>query len=175
MANDFVLIGPTKDPAGIRGKPIKEALLVLKKQQANFVSRGDDSGTHQKEIKLWIAAGISVPDKETWYVQTGQGMITTIHIAEEQNAYTLTDRGTYIKYETLSKEKSPLAILVEGDTDLLNQYSVIAVNPAHCPSVNQDLALQWIRWITSAKTQQVIKDFKILGKPLFIPNAKNPN
>jgi tungstate transport system substrate-binding protein len=172
MYNDFVIIGPANDPAGIKGKSIKEALSMLEAKQAIFVSRGDNSGTHKKELSLWKAADLPVPDKENWYVQTGQGMLATINIAAERNGYTMTDRGTYIKYEDNLKGNPPLKILVEGDPALLNQYSVIAVNPKHCPKVKYDTAEVFIKWITGAQAQQLIKDYKLLGKQLFTPNAK---
>jgi tungstate transport system substrate-binding protein len=172
MYNDFVIIGPESDAAGIKGKSIKEAFAMLKAKQAVFTSRGDNSGTHKKELSLWKAADLPVPEKESWYVQTGQGMLTTINIAAERNGYTMTDRGTYIKYESNLKGNPPLKILVEGDAVLLNQYSVIAINPKHCAKANYDTAMQFIKWITGAEAQQLIKDFKLLGKPLFTPNAK---
>ena len=172
MHNDFIVLGPQKDPAAIKGKSIKEALHSLKGKQATFASRGDNSGTHKKELSLWKAAELQVPEKENWYVQTGQGMLTTINIAAERNGYTMTDRGTYIKYEDNLGGNPPLKILVEGDAVLLNQYSVIAVNPTHCPKVKNDLTIAFIKWITGPDAQQQIKDFKLLGKPLFTPNAK---
>ena len=172
MYNDFVIIGPQKDVAGIKGKSIKAALQTIKARQAVFVSRGDNSGTHKKELSLWRAAELTVPEKEGWYVQTGQGMLTTINIAAERSGYTMTDRGTYIKYEDNLKGNPPLRILVEGDAVLLNQYSVIAIDKAHCPQARYDTATQFINWITGASAQQLIKDFKLLGKPLFTPNAK---
>jgi tungstate transport system substrate-binding protein len=172
MYNDFVIIGPAEDAAGIKGKSIKEALQTIKAKQAVFVSRGDNSGTHKKELSLWKAADMPVPEKESWYVQTGQGMLATINIAAERNGYTMTDRGTYIKYEDNLKGNPPLKILVEGDAVLLNQYSVIAIDSKHCPQTKYDTAEQFIDWITGAEAQQLIKDFKLLGKPLFTPNAK---
>ena len=172
MHNDFIIIGPAKDPAAIKGKSIKEALRTVKAKQAIFVSRGDNSGTYKKELSLWQAAGIPVPEKDRWYVQTGQGMLTTINIAAERNGYTMTDRGTYIKYETNLKGNPPLKILVEGDAVLLNQYSVIAIDKKHCPKAKYDTAMKFIEWITGAKAQQLIKDFTLLGKSLFTPNAK---
>jgi tungstate transport system substrate-binding protein len=172
MYNDFVIIGPASDPAGIKGKSIKDAFAMLKDKKAVFTSRGDNSGTHKKELSLWKAANLPVPDKESWYVQTGQGMLATINIAAERNGYTMTDRGTYIKYESNMKGNPPLKILVEGDAVLLNQYSVIAINPKHCAKAKYDTAKQFINWITGAEAQQLIKDFKLLGKPLFTPNAK---
>ena len=172
MYNDFVIIGPPEDAAGIRGKSIKEALHIIKAKQAVFVSRGDNSGTHKKELSLWKAADLPVPEKESWYVQTGQGMLATINIAAERKGYTMTDRGTYIKYEDNLKGNAPLKILVEGDAVLLNQYSVIAINKKHCPNTKYDTANQFIEWITGQEAQKLIKDFKLLGKPLFTPNAK---
>jgi tungstate transport system substrate-binding protein len=172
MYNDFVIIGPEKDPCAIKGKSIKDALQTIKATKGIFVSRGDNSGTHKKELSLWKAADMPVPEKESWYVQTGQGMLATINIAAERNGYTMTDRGTYIKYEDNMKGNPPLKILVEGDAALLNQYSVIAINKKHCPNAKYDTAKQFIEWIIGAEAQQLIKDFKLLGKPLFTPNAK---
>jgi len=172
MYNDFVIIGPASDPAGIKGKSIKAALQAIKAKQAVFVSRGDNSGTHKKELSLWKAADLPVPEKEKWYVQTGQGMLSTINIAAERSGYTMTDRGTYIKYEANIKGNPPLKILVEGDPVLLNQYSVIAISKKHCPKAKYDLALKFIEWITGADAQKQIKEFKLLGKQLFTPNAK---
>jgi tungstate transport system substrate-binding protein len=172
MYNDFVIIGPASDPAGIKGKSIKDAFAMLKAKQAVFTSRGDNSGTHKKELSLWTAANLPVPEKESWYVQTGQGMLATINIAAERNGYTMTDRGTYIKYESNLKGNPPLKILVEGDAVLLNQYSVIAIDKKHCAKAKYDTARQFIQWITEAEAQQLIKEFKLLGKPLFTPNAK---
>ena len=172
MYNDFVIIGPLEDGAGIKGKSVKDAFQTIKGKQAIFVSRGDNSGTHKKELSLWKAANLPVPEKERWYVQAGQGMLATINIAAEHNGYTMTDRGTYIKYEANLNGNPPLKILVEGDAVLLNQYSVIAINKKHCPNAKYDTANQFIEWITGAEAQQLIKDFKLLGKPLFTPNAK---
>jgi tungstate transport system substrate-binding protein len=172
MYNDFVIIGPAGDPAGIKGKSVKEALNAVEAQQAVFVSRGDNSGTHKKELSLWEAAGLPVPEKQNWYVQTGQGMLATITIAAERGGYTMTDRGTYIKYEDNLKGNPPLKILVEGDAALLNQYSVIAVDSKHCPKVHHDLAMKFSDWIAGPEAQQLIKDFKLLNKQLFTPNAK---
>ena len=172
MYNDFVIIGPAKDPSAIKGKSIKDALQTIKAKQGIFVSRGDNSGTHKKELSLWKAAALPVPEKESWYVQTGQGMLSTINIATERNGYTMTDRGTYIKYEDNLKGNPPLKILVEGDAVLLNRYSVIAIDKKHCAQAKYDKAKQFIEWITGAEARQLIKDFKLLGKPLFTPNAK---
>jgi len=172
MYNDFVIIGPAADAAGIKGQSIKEALQTIQDKQAVFVSRGDNSGTHKKELSLWKAADMPVPEKEGWYVQTGQGMLATINVAAERSGYTMTDRGTYIKYEDNLKGNPLLKILVEGDAVLLNQYSVIAIDQKHCSEAKYDTAKQFIEWITGPEAQQLIKEFKLLGKPLFTPNAK---
>ena len=172
MYNDFILIGPADDPVGIKGKTIKDALQAIKAKQGIFVSRGDNSGTHKKELSLWKAADLPVPDKESWYIQTGQGMLTTINIAAERNGYTMTDRGTYIKYEDNLKGNPPLKVLVEKDAVLLNQYSVITIDKKHCPNANSDTAEQFTEWITGGEAQRLIGEFKLLGKPLFTPNAK---
>ena len=179
MYNDFVIIGPENDPANIKGKTVKDAFRDVRSGKAPFISRGDNSGTYKKELFLWKTAGLPAPEKETWYVQTGQGMLTSIHIAAERNGYTMTDRGTYIKYEDNWGGNPPLKILVEGDAALLNQYSVIMVNPEHCSNVGYDESNQFVTWITGKEAQGLIRDFKLLGKPLFIPNAarvkKNPH
>ena len=171
MYNDFIIIGPSSDPAGIKGKKAAEALKTIRQKKKSFASRGDNSGTNKKEIKLWKEAGLAVPDKESWYLQTGQGMINTITIAAERDAYTLTDRGTYIKYVSNQKNKKPLAVLVEGDASLVNQYSVMLVNPEKCTAVQKDLARKWSQWLVSEKGQKLIGEFRLLGKELFKPNA----
>ena len=172
MYNDFIIIGPSDDPAGIQGKSLKLALTTIKNKKAFFISRGDNSGTHKKEIKLWDSAGIPIPDKENWYIQTGQGMLATINVASERNGYLLVDRGTYIKYEDTKNGKPPLIILVQGDNNLKNQYSVIAVNPKKCSNVKYDLAMIFSDWIISETAQKLIQNFKLSGKTLFTPNAK---
>jgi tungstate transport system substrate-binding protein len=172
MYNDFVLIGPPGDPAGISGKPVAEAMMQFEKKKAVFVSRGDNSGTNKKEIGLWKAAGLAVPDKASWYVQTGQGMLSTIRIAAERDGCTLTDRGTYIKYSADHNGNPPLKVLVEGDAVLLNQYSVIVVNPDRCKDVKADLADTFAEWITGESAQRRIAEFRLLGQELFHPNAK---
>lgn len=169
--NDFVLVGPLKDPAKVKGLATAAALKAIASAQATFVSRGDDSGTHKAEQGLWKAAELPLPDKEAWYVSAGQGMLATLAMAAERGAYTLADRGTWYKFEADQKGKSPLAIVVEGDKPLLNQYSVMPVDPKHCPSVRTDLAKKFSDWITSAKAQKLVGDFKVAGKPLFTPNA----
>lgn len=171
MYNDFVVIGPKADPAGIKGKSVKDAMKAIAARKAPFTSRSDKSGTHMKELTLWKVAGVPIPEKEQWYVQTGQGMLPTINVAAEKNGYTLTDRGTYIKYEANFKGKPPLVILVEGDKSLLNQYSVIPVNPKKCTNAKYDLAKAFSKWIASPKGQKLIADFKLMNKQLFTPNA----
>jgi tungstate transport system substrate-binding protein len=172
MYNDFIIIGPAADPAGVKGKSVKDALQAIQAKKANFVSRGDKSGTHMMELDLWKESGGPVPEKEAWYAQAGQGMMATITIAAEKNGYTLADRGTYIKYENNLQGNPPLKILVEGDKALFNQYSVIAVNPAKCQKAQLELATTFSKWIAGSEGQKLIKEFKVMGKPLFTPNAK---
>jgi tungstate transport system substrate-binding protein len=172
MFNDFVIIGPPKDPAGIKGKSVAAALKAIKAKKAPFISRGDNSGTNKKELLLWKKSGLKIPEKQNWYVQTGQGMLSSINVASQKDGYTLTDRGTFIKYAANHNGNPPLVILVEGDPGLRNQYSVILVNPARCKKVQTDLARKFSDWMCSAKTQKLIADFKLMGKPLFTPNAK---
>ena len=172
MYNDFVIIGPKSDPAGLKGKDISQALSVIKTSKAFFISRGDDSGTNKKERLLWKNAGIALPDKEKWYVQTGQGMLATINVTQEKNGYTMTDRGTYIKYQDQQGGDAPLTIMVEGDDILLNQYSVLTLNPENCPNAKYDLALKFSDWMASDSAQTKIGEFRLLGKTLFTPNAK---
>ena len=128
MYNGFVIIGPQSDPAGIKGKKVVDALGAVRAGGAVFISRGDNSGTHKKELSLWTSTGAAVPEKESWYVQTGQGMLASINIAAERNGYTMTDRGTYIKYADTMNGNPPLKVLVEQDEILINQYSVLAIN-----------------------------------------------
>jgi tungstate transport system substrate-binding protein len=172
MYNDFVIIGPASDPAGVKGMSVTDALKAIAAKQDVFASRGDNSGTHKKELSLWKSAGLPIPEKDAWYVQTGQGMIATINIAAEKNGYTMTDRGTFIKYADTKGGNPPLVVLVEGDKVLFNQYSALAVNPEHCKDAQYELAKQYIAWMASPAVQKAIGDFKLLGKPLFTPNAK---
>lgn len=171
MYNDFILIGPEADPAGIKGKDTCDAFKAILDNKAVFVSRGDDSGTHKKELALWNECANTVPDKESWYRQAGQGMLATINIAGEQNGYTLTDRGTYITYEANLGGNPPLKILSEGDQKLMNQYSVLEVNPERCPKAQQELARKFGDWLVSKEGQDAIAGFKLEGKQLFFPNA----
>jgi tungstate transport system substrate-binding protein len=171
MYNDFVVVGPAADPAKIKGKKAGEALAAIAAAKAPFISRGDDSGTHKMEQSLWKGAGLALPDKETWYVSAGQGMMATLNMAGERKGYTLVDRGTYIAYEDQAKGKPALVVLVEGDKPLLNQYSVIPVNPAKCEKVKIKEAVVFSDWLASPKGQKVVGDFTVKGKKLFTPNA----
>ena len=172
MYNDFVVVGPASDPAKVAGLSTAEAMKKIAGHKAVFASRADKSGTHSAELAQWKHAGIAAPDKEKWYVQTGQGMLETLNVAEQSDGYCLTDRGTYIKYESNSKGKTPLVILVEGDVSLRNQYSVIAVNPSKHTGIQYDLALKLTDWLRAPETQQAIADFRLEGKQLFFPNAE---
>jgi tungstate transport system substrate-binding protein len=172
MFNDFIIIGPESDPAGIKSLAVKEALKNIMEKKEVFVSRGDNSGTHKKEMALWKETGMYLPEKETWYIQTGQGMLASINISAERGGYTLTDRGTYIKYEYNHGGNAPLKILVERDDALRNQYSVMTINPENCPKCRKDLAGRFSDWIVSPKAQKLIKEYTLLEKQLFVPNAK---
>ncbi len=172
MYNDFIVVGPASDPAGVKGMAAADALRKIAASAAPFASRADKSGTHVAELTLWKNAGIPEPDKEKWYIQTGQGMLETLMIADERKGYCLTDRGTFIKYEDSRKEQGGLVIIVEGDDSLKNQYSVIAVNPAKWENIRYDLAVALIDWMVSPSTQKAIGDFQLLGKQLFFPNAE---
>lgn len=172
MYNDFVLIGPANDPAGVKGTPVVQAFANIAKKQQPLVSRADKSGTHSAELNLLKAAGVKNFDKAAWYVQTGQGMLKTINIADERKGYALTDRGTFIKYQAGLKGKPGLVIICEGDAQLLNKYSVMAVNPLKHSNAKYDLALKYIDWITSSKVQKDIANFKLEGKQLFFPEAE---
>lgn len=173
MYNDFVLIGPKGDPAGIKGmKDVAKALQVIKDKQADFISRGDRSGTHIAEINLWNGSGIDIDkEKEPWYKSVGQGMGAALNTANASNAYVLSDRGTWLSF----KNKGDLQILVEGDKRLFNQYGVMLVNPAKHPNVKKDLGQQFIDWLVSPEGQKAIADYKINGEQLFYPNASDPS
>jgi len=166
MYNDFVLVGPADDPAGIHGaKDAAEALSKIAASQSPFVSRGDDSGTHKKERALWKEAGIT--PEGSWYREAGQGMGKVLQIAAELNAYTLTDRGTWLAY----KAKLPLKIAFEGDPVMFNPYGIIAVNPQKHPDTNYQGALALIGWFISPEAQRMIGDFRIGDSTLFTPSA----
>jgi tungstate transport system substrate-binding protein len=193
MHNDFVIIGPDADPAGIKG--MSDAGAALKKidaAKAIFVSRGDDSGTHTKEQALWVESGVPLTtktqkiiskgkekeisfkmpaDSSAWYMSIGQGMGKTITFAEEKQGYTMSDRGTYIKYKYGKTPAVDLDILCEGGADLANPYGIIPVNPAKFPHVQNELAMQFVNWIISPKGQKLIGDYRLEGKQLFFPDA----
>jgi tungstate transport system substrate-binding protein len=170
MFNDFVLVGPAKDPAKIKGKNVADSLKAIAAAKAPFASRGDDSGTHKMEQGLWKVSGLPLPDKESWYIGVGQGMLVTLRLAAERGAYTLTDRGTWIAYEAKDKGKSGLVILSEGDKVLRNQYSIILL-PPKCTKIKHEAARKLEAWFLSKAGQQAIADFKLEGKSLFTPNA----
>ncbi|MGB8069965.1 MAG: substrate-binding domain-containing protein, partial [Pseudolabrys sp.] len=173
MYNDFILIGPKSDPAGVKGKDVIKAFRTIKEKQAPFVSRGDRSGTHIAELALWNKdAGIEIEkEKGTWYKSIGQGMGAALNMASASNAYVLSDRGTWLSF----KNKCDLQIIVEGDKRLFNQYGVILVNPEKHPSVKKDLGQQFIDWLVSPDGQKAIANYKINGEQLFHPNADDPN
>jgi tungstate transport system substrate-binding protein len=172
MYNDFVLIGPKGDPAGIKGKNVLTALQTIKAKSASFVSRGDRSGTHIAELALWKKAGIDVAhDKGPWYKEIGQGMGAALNVASASNAYVLADRGTWLAF----KNRGELTILVEGDKRLFNQYGVMLVSPAKHPNVKKDLGQQIIDWLVSPEGQRAIAGYKIDGQQLFYPDADDPN
>jgi tungstate transport system substrate-binding protein len=169
MYNDFVLIGPQSDPAGIKGtKDILAALKKIKEKAAPFVSRGDRSGTHAAELALWKAAGIDIAaDKGPWYREIGQGMGAALNTAGSMGGYVLSDRGTWISF----KNKVDLAIAVEGDKKLFNQYGIMLVNPAKHAHVKKEFGQAFVDWVTSPEGQKAIAEFKIDGQQSFFPNA----
>jgi tungstate transport system substrate-binding protein len=170
MYNDFILIGPKSDPAGVKGgKDIVAALKAIKTKAAPFISRGDKSGTHSAELNLWKAAGIDVAgaDKGPWYKEIGQGMGAALNTAAASNSYVLADRGTWLSF----KNRGELDIVVEGDTKLFNQYGVILVSPEKHPSVKKEWGQAFIDWIISPEGQKAIAEYKINGNQLFFPNA----
>ena len=173
MYNDFVLIGPKSDPAGIKGmKDVGAALKAIMSKGAPFISRGDRSGTHIAELNLWKASGIDIEkDKGPWYKSIGQGMGAALNTAAASNAYVLSDRGTWISF----KNKGDLVIEVEGDKRLFNQYGVMLVNPAKHPNVKKDLGQAFIDWLISPEGQKTIANYKINGEQLFYPNASDPS
>ncbi len=173
MYNDFVLIGPKNDPAGIKGmKDVAKALETIKNKQAPFISRGDKSGTHLAELALWNKdAGIDIEkEKGPWYKSIGQGMGAALNTASASNAYVLSDRGTWISF----KNKGDLVIAMEGDKRLFNQYGVMLVNPAKHPNVKKELGQAFIDWLISPEGQKIIASYKINGEQLFYPNASDP-
>jgi len=193
MHNDFVILGPGADPAGIKGMTdAKSALKKIADSQSSFISRGDDSGTHTKEQALWEASGLPIEKKSDtivkkgkkrqvnyihpkglgiWYLSIGQGMGKTLTFADEKQAYTLADRGTYIKYKFGRDIPIELEVLCEGDAALANPYGVIPVSPKKHPHVKYQFAEEFAKWLVSDQGQSVIGNYRLLGKPLFYPDA----
>jgi tungstate transport system substrate-binding protein len=169
MYNDFVVVGPSSDPAGVAGmNDVQGALTKIADSGALFASRGDDSGTHKKEMSLWASAGVDPTSASgEWYRETGSGMGATLNTGIGMGAYVLTDRATWISFEN----KQDYQISVEGDDDMFNQYGVIPVNPAKCPSVNADAAQTFADWLVSADGQAAIAGYKVADQQLFFPNA----
>ncbi len=169
MYNDFIIVGPPADPAGIAGsRDAKSALAAIRAAAAPFASRGDDSGTNKKEMALWQAAGIDpTTDSGGWYRETGSGMGATLNVAVGMGAYTMADRATWIAFAN----KGDFAIMVEGDAALFNQYGVILVNPERCPNVKAASGQGFIDWILSGEGQAAIAAYKRDGQQLFFPNA----
>ncbi|MEW6579790.1 MAG: substrate-binding domain-containing protein [Chloroflexota bacterium] len=168
MYNDFILVGPAADPAGIRGMTEAAAAFAqMAEKGSTFVSRGDDSGTHSKEKAIWTAAGIT-PEGD-WYLSAGQGMGEVLTMSEEMGAYTLSDRATYVARQATGLK---LEFLVEGDPILFNPYGVIPVNPQKHPNVNAELAQAFADWITSLETQELIASFQVNGQALFTPDSE---
>ena len=172
MYNDFILIGPGSDPAGVKGtKDIVAALKAIKAKGAPFISRGDKSGTHAAELNLWKLAGIDIAnDKGPWYREIGQGMGAALNTASASNAYVLADRGTWLSF----KNRGDLIIAVQGDNKLFNQYGVILVNPQKHAHVKKDLGQAFIDWLISPEGQKAINEYKINGEQLFFANATVP-
>jgi tungstate transport system substrate-binding protein len=169
MYNDFVLIGPKADPAGIKGKDIETALKTIAAKAAPFVSRGDRSGTHTAELALWKQSGVDISSaKGPWYREIGQGMGAALNTANAMGAYTLSDRGTWISFQN----KGDLDIVVEGDKKLFNQYGVMLVNPDKFPHVKKDDGQAFVDWLISPDGQATIANYKIDGQQLFFPNAE---
>jgi len=167
MYNDFVMLGPEADPAGIRGMTsATEAFAAIAESGSAFVSRGDDSGTHTKELSIWKAAGIEEPSGD-WYISSGLGMGEVLTMADEMQAYTLSDRATF----AARAAGLDLVVLVEGDPALFNPYSVIPLNPATHPTVNAELGQAFAHWITSLPTQDLIASFEVGGTQLFVPDS----
>ncbi|NIR29245.1 MAG: solute-binding protein [Gammaproteobacteria bacterium] len=166
MHNDFVVLGPPTDPAGVRrAASAAEALRRIAEAEPSFVSRGDDSGTHKKEKSLWQQAGIE-PEGQ-WYLAAGQGMGAVLKIADDKQAYTLSDRGTYVAFQG----KTELAVVSEGDPALHNPYHIIAVSPQRCPNARYDLARRYIDYVTGRRGQKIIGDYRMRGQQLFYPDV----
>jgi len=169
MYNDFVLIGPKADPAGVKGQSIEAALKAIQAKAAPFVSRGDRSGTHAAELALWKLAGIDLETaRGPWYREIGQGMGAALNTASAMEAYVLSDRGTWLSF----RNRGDLAIVVEGDKRLFNQYGVMLVNPEKHPQVKKDLGQAFVDWLVSGEGQAAIAGYQIDGQQLFFPNAE---
>ena len=170
MYNDFVIVGPKKDPAKIAGsRDVVAGLKKIHAAQAPFVSRGDRSGTHAAELRLWQMADLDMPAaKGAWYRETGSGMGPSLNTASALDGYILTDRATWLNF----KNRGDLAIVVEGDTRLFNQYGIMLVNPVRHPHVKQEFAKMFIAWVIGAEGQRTIGEYKIGGEPLFFANAR---
>jgi tungstate transport system substrate-binding protein len=165
MYNDFILVGPRGDPAAVRGNDVVEALKKLAARDASFISRGDKSGTHAAELRYWSQAGVA--SKGAGYRECGCGMGPALNIASSSNAYVLADRGTWLSF----RNRGELAVLVEGDRRLFNQYGVMVVSPARFPHLNAAEAQKFVDWVTSPAGQAVIASYQIGGEQLFFPNA----
>ena len=170
MYNDFVIVGPEQDPAGLsRATSAQDALQKIASSKASFASRADDSGTHKKELSLWSSAGIDPnPGSGEWYLETGSGMGATLNTGIGLGAYVMSDRATWIKFQN----KRDYQVLFEGDPNLFNQYGVIPVSPEACPSVNVEDAQAFTDWLISESGQATIGAYQMDGKPLFFPNAQ---
>ena len=170
MYNDFVIVGPENDSAGIaQSTAITDALIAIGQTQAPFASRADDSGTHKTELRLWQAANFDpAPASGTWYLETGTGMGATLNLAVEKQAYALTDRATWLAFANKQRHK----ILFEGDARLFNQYGIIPISSAACPGVKEALAIRFADWLVSEAGQQAIGSYKKTGSQLFMPNAR---
>ena len=168
--NDFVIVGPKSDPAGVKGMTdASAAMQKIAAAQAPFASRGDDSGTHKAELKLWQGAGVDAKAASgTWYRETGSGMGPTLNTASGMSAYALTDRGTWLSFQN----RGELEVLVEGDKRLFNQYGVMLVNPAKHPNVKAELGQRFVDWLIGPEGQKAIAEYKIDGEQLFFPNAR---
>jgi len=168
MYNDYVLIGPKSDPAGVKGKDIATALKAIEAKGAPFVTRGDRSGTHAAELALWIVAGIDIASaKGAWYREAKRGMDAALEAARTANAYVLSDRGSWISF----RDRGELDIVVEGDKRLLNQYGVMLMNPEKFPNVKKELGQTFVDWLISPEGQAAIAGYKVDGQQLFFPNA----
>jgi tungstate transport system substrate-binding protein len=169
MHNDFIIVGPADDPAGVaEAADVNAALTAIAESQPPFVSRGDDSGTHALELRLWEAAGIN-PEGESWYSETGQGMGQTLTVADQTSAYTISDRATFLAFG----DDISLELLLEGAPELLNIYHVILVNPENHDDINEDGAREFLEFMVSAEAQEFIGEFGVeeFGEPLFVPDA----